>query len=109
MLTLLELGGHDALGFSTAGEFFRTLPMLNVDGVICEATLPDASGFEVFRHIRGLVRPVTFLLLVSGSVSRVFEQAERLGIEHVLAKPVMNTDLLALMPLSGTTDSASES
>ena len=106
LLTLLELGGHDPIGFSTAGEFFRAIPLLNLDTVICEARLPDASGFEVYRHVRQLVRPVSFLLLVTDRVASVSDQARRFGIQHVFPKPVVNSDLLALISLSGSTDSA---
>lgn len=104
LLTLLSIGGHEVAGFSTAAEFHRSAP--EVDFVICEARLPDASGFDVYRRVCGQGRPITFVMLVSGRVSAIADQAQRLGIQHVFAKPLVSHELLALMALSGTTDSA---
>ena len=65
--------------------------------VICEAELPDTTGVAVFEALAKQHFHPPFALLVSRGGRRIFEKAERIGIAHVLSKPLVNHQLAAFV------------
>ncbi len=87
---LCDSNGHQALGFATQAAFLRTIDDVHPRCVICEAQLPDGGGVELFQTLkqRGLHFP--FALLVSRNSMNAVRMAERVGIEYVWPKPLVD-------------------
>ena len=101
--TLAELG-YDPAGFDSsvaALEAFRAEPG-RFDLVLTDETMPDLSGVELAREIRG-VRPELPIVLMSGySGVQLWERAQEAGVAEVLRKPLVRRDIAeALMRALG--------
>lgn len=90
----LRLYGHRVFAASTCDEARRLLRKQHFDAVLLDVNLPDASGYELLRAVRGdsvrssLSRPDLPVLMVSGDGGegdrvRGFE----LGCDDYLVKP----------------------
>ncbi len=91
---LVSLFGHPVLCFANAWSFLGEIDRLRVRGVICEATLPDTTGVDVFRVLVDHGLHVPFALLVSRRMAHVEANARRLGIDLVLYKPILDFERL---------------
>ena len=95
--TFMNLNGHDVATYATGRAFLSELDRHNMKCVICEAELPDTTGFAVFEALATQQFNPPFALLVSHDGRRIFEQAERIGIAPVLSKPLVNHQLAAFV------------
>ena len=69
------------------------------DVVLVDASMPEVGGLETVRrlHALGLTRTPRCILMTMGDSSAWDEEAARLGIQDVLAKPVTLSCLQALL------------
>ena len=103
---LLEADGHAARGYASAPDFLRAAPGEDIACLVLDYRLPDRNGLDLARQARalGIAAPI---LLIAGSPDPGLQQrAERLGIRHVLAKPLADDTLLqAIRDSLGSQDS----
>jgi CheY-like chemotaxis protein len=87
--------GYVVTGHSDARkalEEFRATPDA-FDVVITDVAMPGWSGFDLAREFRAL-RPTLPILMTSGNLSgRDREEAQELGVRHMLQKPHGTEDL----------------
>ncbi|MGB0582346.1 MAG: response regulator, partial [Limisphaerales bacterium] len=86
--------------------------------ILLDATMPEMSGFELAGSIRQMpgYRETPMLISSSASLPDQFSQAEQLGIDRCLSKPVKQADLfeaitqaLGVMDLEDTDAAVEES
>lgn len=86
--TTLRAVGHQVEHVSTAtdaGDHVRTrLP----DVVMLDLVLPDATGYDIAREIRGALTPSSVIILLTADLYPQRDLAEAVGIDMVLTKPV---------------------
>ena len=95
--TLMSLNGHEVATYATGSAFLNELDPQKTRCVVCEAELPDTSGFVIFETIRAKNLQIPFALLVSHNARRTLDKAQRIGITHVFAKPLPNHQLDAFV------------
>jgi PAS domain S-box-containing protein len=92
--TLAALG-YEPVGFDSsvaALQAFRAEPQ-RFDLVITDQTMPDLSGVDLAREIRG-VRPEMPVVLMSGySGAQLTERARAAGVADLLRKPLVRRDI----------------
>lgn len=66
------------------------------DLVILDVMLPNRSGFDILRDLRGDpdFRSLPVLMLTARGQSHDREMAERLGVSRFMTKPFSNADVL---------------
>lgn len=90
---LCDSNGHSAMGFATQTAFLRMLDEVQEafpKSVICEAQLPDGSGVELYQTLKQRGVHLPFALLVSRSSITAARMAERVGIQYVWPKPLVD-------------------
>ena len=97
--TLLSLNGHDVATYATGRTFLNDLDPPKTKCVVCEAELPDTTGFAVFEALREQNFEAPFALLVSRGNGATYDKAQRIGITHVFAKPLVTSQLAAFVLL----------
>lgn len=101
LIYLCDSSGYETAGFATRSALLR---MLDLDGsakcVICESQLPDGSGVDLFLELQSRGVLVPFALMVSRTSMFSARRANRLGIETVWRKPLLDrTPLLTFLAL----------
>ena len=91
--TLIGLNGHVVRGFATGHSFKRRLDSFTPSCVVCEAQLPDLTGFDLYAELLERDIRVPFALLVSGHAEQIRQRAKSAGI-HTYEKPLVNTNRL---------------
>ncbi len=82
----LSTEGFEALSAPTGRAGLSIIRERPVDLVVLDIGLPDASGFDVLREMRGFSRvPVLFLTARSGEIDRVL--GLELGADDYVVKP----------------------
>lgn len=66
------------------------------DVVILDAMLPNRSGFEILRDLRGqdITRDLPVLMLTARGQTKDRERAEEAGVSDYMTKPFSNADVL---------------
>lgn len=96
LLTMLRrLGVGRVLEASTGAEGLERLDAEEVDLVVCDWGLPDLSGVEVLRRVRGKAPSLPFLMLTGNADLTAVKQAKEAGVSGYLVKPVSPRDLEA--------------
>ena len=95
--TLMSLSGHDVATYATGKAFLNELDQRKLQCVVCEAQLPDTTGFTIFKTLRKRNIAVPFALLVSRNDRAIYDEAQRNGIAHVFTKPLVNRALTAFV------------
>lgn len=96
---MLDLLGHRAAIAGTVAEGLALASKRRYDVVLLDMQLPDGSGIELARKLRGLPE-YTDVALISISANATVEQreaAQRAGIRGHLVKPVRLPQLAALL------------
>jgi CheY-like chemotaxis protein len=87
--------GYEPVGFDSsvaALQAFRAEPR-RFDLVLTDQTMPDLSGVDLAREIRGM-RPELPVLLMSGySGAQLTERARAAGVADLLRKPLVRRDI----------------
>ncbi len=79
-----------------AYEHLRLTPV-TYDLVITDHHMPMMNGLELVRHIRGLPYAGRIIVFSSELSENVQKEYMRLGVDRVLAKPVMPRELRQLL------------
>lgn len=96
---LLESDGYETRAASTGGAALLLASEFKADAVLLDVTLPDISGHEVARRLRGdpLISNVLLIALTGWSRKQDEQLALEAGFDHYLLKPVDYDRLLALL------------
>lgn len=95
---ILEASGrYEVLEVGNGFEALRTLPREQFDVIITDINMPDVSGIELIRFVRGNERhKQTPVVVISTDASTVdSERASKAGASAFVAKPFTGQDLLA--------------
>jgi DNA-binding response OmpR family regulator len=101
LMMLLRHEGHEVRGVYTGTQAIAGIRGFDPDVVLLDIALPELSGWEVARNIRGrhqnAARPV--LIGISGEYKHGSDRilSEIIGFDHYLVKPYAPADLLALL------------
>ena len=98
MLTLvLQLEGYDVDVMGTASEVLA-VRQSRWDVLVSDLELPDGTGLEVARWLRGLEEPPAYLIALSGyGAPGDIENSRKAGFDIHLVKPVLPATLLDLL------------
>lgn len=96
---LLRLGGHHVEVAFRGGDGIEKTLTLRPDVVLCDIRMPDMSGFEVARRIRGSPDGATCTLvaLTGFGAAHDRESTTKAGFDQHLVKPVDPEDLRRLL------------
>jgi DNA-binding response OmpR family regulator len=85
----LREAGH-AVTVAPDGASARThVRTSKVDAVILDLTLPDESGYDIARALRGgLLADQAVIILLTANMFPELDKADAVGIDVVLSKPV---------------------
>lgn len=92
----LNSADHSVVSSRTSKEFLRLIARETFDLYILDWMLPDRSGIQVLRQVRGSGRdyvPVLFVTVKDDEASVV--QALEAGADDYMAKPLRRNELLA--------------
>ena len=97
--TLLELSGHRVSTAYTGREALELAESLHPDVILLDIGLPDISGYEVARRVRGTSWGANAeLIAVTGwGQDTDRERAFRAGFDHHLTKPISTDSLETLL------------
>ncbi len=86
--------GVEAIGAATVAEARKALDDADIDVVICDVRLPDASGLELIREIREQL-PDTAVFMLSGvDDPDTANQALELGASAYVVKPFVANEII---------------
>ncbi|HEY6795632.1 MAG TPA: response regulator transcription factor [Kineosporiaceae bacterium] len=92
---LLETGGFEVVGESgSAVGAVRTLPALRPDVALLDVQLPDGSGIEVCRHVRGLDPAIRAVMLTTFDDDEARLAAALAGASGFVSKRIRGHDLV---------------
>ncbi len=94
LLPTLRDHGYEAVGAGTAAELYRLMIGQAFDIVLLDIGLPDESGLDVVRHLRGLFPSLGIVMLTGSRARDKRVRALVEGADAYLAKPV-DGDVLA--------------
>ena len=95
LASVIDLHGLPVRCYATGTQFLtETRRVLQVRSVICDAQLPDLSGLDVYRQLVSLGVTAPFALMVSRRSPILARMAEELGVEAVLAKPIVQPEMV---------------
>jgi len=100
LMQLLRHDGHDTRGVYKGGDVMPALESFDPDVVLLDIAMPDASGWDVAREIRGRYgerRPL--LIAISGLYKQSADHilGTMAGFNHFVAKPYDPAALLRLI------------
>ncbi len=88
--------GHEVVAVDNGREAYETLEKEMFDFIILDVFLPVHSGIEIAKYIRLELKLKTPIIILSRSDSdELVKQAENIGVNEYLAKPI-EPDLLLL-------------
>jgi two-component system KDP operon response regulator KdpE len=99
LATLLETHGYKALFADHAKEGLRLATLHKPDVVILDIGLPDMSGFEVIKNMRGWATTPIIVLSARGQEQDKVNALE-LGADDYLTKPFGAAELLARLKVA---------
>jgi len=92
----LRLAGHHCRHFDRGRELMRAFDQVSLDAVILDWNLPDMSGMDMLRQIRGSDRASLPVLFVSRRRTEFdVVSALRHGADDYMVKPLGGAELLA--------------
>ena len=94
---ILGEAGFEVLTAQTFGEAVAILKQTQVDLVITDLRLPDASGIEVITHIKKNTPEVEVILMTAYGSLEITIEAIKAGAYYYLEKPYTRDRLLALV------------
>ena len=97
----LEWAGYEVLTTGEAAEAVELIETCRPDGLVLEATLPDASGYQLVRELReqphNRLMPIVMISARAGKLDRDF--AFTVGADDYVRKPFRYADLVARLAL----------
>lgn len=92
---LLEREGLDVQSQSDGAAAFASINDLSPDLVILDVMLPNRSGFDILRDIRGMDAPPPVLMLTAKGQARDRQMATEIGVDLFMTKPFSNAEIVA--------------
>jgi signal transduction histidine kinase/DNA-binding response OmpR family regulator len=90
----LTAGGHDVVTAETGRQALSLLDKMKFDLIITDLSMPGITGFEVAKGVKRVAPEIPVVLLSGLSVQQKENRVQEAGIDFVLAKPCVLTDLL---------------
>ena len=104
---ILRDAGHEVLEAGNGRQALRIIREHRPDLVVLDVVLPDISGIEVCRQIKGdaALRDV-FVILISGQAISAEQTVDGLatGADEYLCKPIVPSEFLARIRTDGAPD-----
>jgi DNA-binding response OmpR family regulator len=99
LMTLLRDEGHEVLGVYKGRQALDTVASFDPDVVVLDIAMPELSGWEVARAIKGRYRKHPLIVGISGEYKSRSDAilSEIIGFDHYLTKPYAIADLVALI------------
>lgn len=94
---ILNDSGYEAVGAMTGRDGVEEGTRVRYDLTITDLRLPDMSGFDVLRQIRGKDPQSRVILITSHSTPEVISKAKNGGAVDVLPKPFSPNELIRLV------------
>lgn len=97
---MLELMGHEVHIAKTGTEAIHMGRAVLPDAVLLDLGLPDMTGFDACRELRGFpeLARTLFIAQTGYSSQGVMIQAKEVGFQHFLVKPVTYEQLAEYLP-----------
>jgi CheY-like chemotaxis protein len=95
--TRLEMEGYDVRTASDGQEVVEKLAEAGDDEpdlILLDAMMPRMSGLDVLRTLRGEGRDIPVLIVSAHRADETLNEAERLGADGCVPKPIDFDDLL---------------
>ena len=98
LMTLLRDEGHDVRAVHKGRQALDAVAEFQPDVVLLDIALPELSGWEVARAIKGRYRKHPLIVGISGEYKSRSDSilSEIIGFDHYLTKPYAIDDLVAL-------------
>jgi CheY-like chemotaxis protein len=95
----LESGGYEVRTAANGKEGLAAYGQDATPIVLLDGSMPDMTGYEVARGIRGmqLGQPTIVMLSGEGAALPTAAQLKDYGIDHYMSKPFDDQELLALL------------
>jgi len=99
LMTLLRDEGHDVRAVHKGRQALDAVAEFQPDVVLLDIALPELSGWEVARAIKGRYRKHPLIVGISGEYKSRSDSilSEIIGFDHYLTKPYAIADLVALI------------
>jgi len=99
LMTLLRDEGHDVRAVHRGRQALDAVAEFPPGVVLLDIALPDLSGWEVARAIKGRYRKHPLIVGISGEYKSRSDSilSEIIGFDHYLTKPYAIADLVALI------------
>jgi two-component system response regulator MprA len=98
MQTRLEMEGYEVSTAADGQEAVEALAAAGPDGqpdlILLDAMMPRMSGLDVLRTLRGEGRETPILIVSAHRADETLSEAESLGANACIAKPIDFDDLL---------------
>ena len=93
---ILSRDGWHVDTHSNGATALEALQHRTPDVVILDAMLPNKSGFEILRDMRGMeaLRELPVLMLTARGQTKDRERAEEAGVNAYMTKPFSNAEVL---------------
>jgi CheY-like chemotaxis protein len=97
MMLVLQLEGYHVDVMQTVAEALA-VRQSRWDVLVSDLELPDGTGLEIARWLRGLQQPPSYLVALSGYGSPAdLENSRKAGFDIHLVKPVLPATLIDLL------------
>ncbi len=94
---VLKRAGFDCVVANDAPAAFELFDTTHPVLVLSDINLPNGSGFEIARYVRGRSPITPVILMTAQHTGQVADQAARAGASRYLRKPFSNADLTAIV------------
>lgn len=93
----LENTGFEALGFETAGDFWRALKENTPELILLDIMLPDEDGLQILKKLKGNPKTKTLPVMMLSAKGTEFDKVLGLdlGADDYLPKPFGMMELVA--------------
>ena len=99
---IISLFGHQAVLAETAESAVTQLEEQLPDMIVLDKQLPDIDGLELLQMLKS--HPATAkipVVMVSASTDEVAMQAQTVGAQYFLSKPIFPEDLIEILEENG--------
>jgi CheY-like chemotaxis protein len=88
--------GFEATTATNGRMAFEKLKQKPIDFIILDILLPEMSGFEIYEKLQANpdTKNIPVMIVTAWADSRHMDRASQLGIQHFLAKPFTEDELL---------------
>lgn len=99
---LEKLGFQDILEINSAGLALETLKSEDIGLIIADLNMPEMSGLDLLRAVRGdeSFADMPFLMITSSVDDEKYKQAIEMGVSHFILKPFNAKQLADAMSLA---------